>query len=105
MRNRDRAWRRWVEEKTVIRRLRKIRPRYYHIDANGFRKYNSDIIHFIGTDIQFLYKTLTTTKFDSRNKSKYSTRSNKSTWGRNKSKTKEYQKLLFSKILKEYGIK
>ena len=103
---RDRAYRRYIEEKKVIRRLSNIRGYWYRFtDANGLYTVAPSLADFIGTENSFRYKTHTTTKWDSKYKEKYSP--NKTTGWRNKGqlRTREENKLLLSNILKEYGIK
>ena len=103
---RDRAWRRYMEERIVIRRLNNIRGYWYRFtDANGLYTTNPTLKDLIGTENAFRYKTHTTTKWDSKNKKKYSP--NRGTcWGYKGSlRTREENKLLFYQILKEYGIK
>ena len=103
---RDRAYRRYIEEKKVIRRLSNIRGYWYRFtDANGLYTVAPSLADFIGTENSFRYKTHTTTKWDSKYKEKYSP--NKTTGWRNEGqlRTREENKLLLSNILKEYGIK
>ena len=103
---RDRAYRRYMEEKKVIKRLSNIRGYWYRFtDANGLYTVAPTLADFIGTENSFRYKTHTTTKWDSKYKEKYS--SNKTTGWRSKGqlRTREENKLLLFNILKEYGIK
>jgi hypothetical protein len=103
---RDRAWRRYIEERIVIRRLSRVRRTYWYrfTDINGVQKYKTTIADHIGTKEQFLYKTLTTTKYDSYHKAKYSPNKDRDSWNRS-TNSREYQKKLFLKILKENGLK
>ena len=103
---RDRAYRRYMEERKVIKRLDNIRGYWYRFtDANGLYTVAPTLADFIGTENSFRYKTHTTTKWDSKYKEKYSP--NKTTGWRNKGqlRTREENKLLLFNILKEYGIK
>ncbi len=110
---RDRAWRRHIEEKVVIRRLRhKCQNEYWwrFEDVNGIQKYKRTVSDYIGTQDYFRAKTISTSKWDSRYKSKYSP--NKSTgYHRDIRKRKgstglrEKDKNQTFKLLKEYGLK
>ena len=104
---RDRVYRRYIEEKKVLKRLGNIRGKWFRfIDANGLYSSRPITEDFIGTKRNFFYKTNTTTKWDSRYKEKYSLNKTNG-WRYNKGslKTREENKLLFIKILREYGIK
>ena len=103
---RDRAYRRYIEEKKVIRRLSNIRGYWYRFtDANGLYTVAPSLADFIGTENSFRYKTHTTTKWDSKYKEKYSP--NKTTGWRNKGqqRTREENRQILIDILREYGIK
>lgn len=109
---RNRAWRRHIEEKKVITRLkRQVKSNYfwsYTIDVN--KNYFSKIliIDFLEKQTYFQSKTISTTKYDSRNKSKYSpNRMYKGMWGRpgNTPDTREWNKRFLLKTLKENGLK
>ena len=109
---RDRAWRRYMEERIVIRRLTdKLHlGRWYwrgFDDANGVIHQHPVLSDYIGSSYYFTAKTHTTKKWDSRHKIKYSPNKNGAYYrdvGSN-SKTREKDRILFFKILKEYGIK
>lgn len=107
---RDRAWRRYVEERIVIRRLRRQRDLSWtwrgFEDVNKISHQHPNFKDYIGTENNFRFKTHTTTKWDTQHKSKYSPNKSKQYW-RNKGveKTREYDKKLFLKILKECGIR
>lgn len=103
---RGRAWRRHIEEKKVIHRLESMK--HYHwwgfTDVNGNVKERQRIGDYIGKYESFKFKTYTTSSSDSKYKSKYSPNKGKQYW-RNGSECREKEKVIFLKILKEYGIK
>jgi hypothetical protein len=105
---RDRAWRRYVEEHIVIRRLRAQCNFFWRWrgfeDVNKISHQHPKIKDYIGTENNFRYKTHTTTKWDTYHKVKYSPNKGKGYW-RDGSKTREKDKKLFFKILKENGLK
>jgi len=107
---RDRAWRRYMEERIVIRRMTRFAyaNRWWRgfEDANSFISKKISVSSFIGSEINFRSKTHTTTKWDSRYKVKYSPNKGKCHWrdGR-RDETREGDKRLFLKILKENGLK
>ena len=103
---RDRAYRRDMEEKKVIKRLRNIRGYWFRFtDANGLYTTEPSLADFVGTENSFRYKTHTTTKWDSKYKEKYSP--NKTFGWRNKGqqRTREENRQILIDILREYGIK
>jgi hypothetical protein len=103
---RDRAYRRYMEERIVIRRLNNIRGYWYRFtDANGLYTIAPTLADFIGTENSFRYKTHTTTKWDSKYKEKYSPNKNGGWRNKGQLRTREENKLLLFNILKEYGIK
>lgn len=109
---RDRAWRRYIEEKKVIRRLkRKCSDHWWRFeDANDILCHKRTVASYLGTKEYFWSKTLTATKWDSRYKCKYSPNKSSSysrdkKKSRNSNKLREKDKLDFFKILKEYGLK
>jgi hypothetical protein len=101
---RGRAWRRHVQEKIVIKRLRRnasMSSHYYFSDINGRHIQSPILSDYIGSDLCNMYKTYKTSKYDSKYKKKYSQKrkglfSNKI--------TRVYHKREFLKILKEHGI-
>ena len=107
---RDRAWRRYMEERIVIRRMARAvcNNRWWR----GFRDVN-DINHqrptisiYIGTEIHFRAKTHTTTKWDTKHKVKYSPNKDQGYFrDEGNGQTREKQKKLFLEILKENGLK
>lgn len=107
---RDRAWRRYMEERVVIRRM--TRSMYTNRwwrgfeDVNGIKHQRPTIAIYIGTEIHFRAKTHTTTKWDSRYNVKYSPNKGKGYWrdGR-RDETREKQKRIFLNILRENGLK
>jgi len=109
--DRDRAWRRWIEEKVVIRRLiNKVNTnKFYHwstmSDANGIHHQHPKIQDWIGSEYNFRFKT-NTTKFKSNYKTKYSPNKCKMYFRyKGNGKTREEIKVEFFKILKHHGIK
>lgn len=106
---RDRAWRRYREELIVIKRIRRLNyyTWSYHrfTDANGNKINHPKTIDFISTNFNFKYKTHTTKCNDTRIKEKYSPNKSKIHW-RNKGSinTREGQKIMFYKILKDNGV-
>ena len=109
---RDRAWRRYTEERIVIRRLnnKMCTARWYwrgFEDANGIKHHHPFLSDYIGSTDYFTFKTHTTKKWDSRHKIKYSPNKNGAYYrdsGKN-SKTREKDRVLLFKILKENGLK
>jgi hypothetical protein len=109
---RNRAWRRYIEEKIVIKRLNSlvVKSKYYWYfkDCNMITFKNCKSLTLsdtIGTEYAFKYKTHITTKWDSVRKMKFSLNRSKETYWRLKSKnTREGCKKEFRRILKEYGI-
>lgn len=107
---RDRAWRRYIEERIVIRRIRTtiyIRSYWrYFKDVNGYGHNPALLKDLIGTKDTQRFKTLVTTKYDTRYKIKYSPNKSKDSYRENRMlETREYRKNEFLEILKEYGIK
>jgi hypothetical protein len=107
---RDRAWRRYMEERVVIRRMTRAvcTNRWWRgfEDVNGIDHQRPTIAIYIGTEIHFRAKTHTTTTWDSRRKVKYSPNKNKNYYrDEGTCQTRESNKLIFLKILKENGLK
>ena len=107
---RDRAWRRYMEERIVIRRIRTtiyIRSYWrYFQDVNGYGHNPALLKDLIGTKDAHRFKTLVTTKHDTKYKIKYSPNKSKDCYRENRMlETREYRKNEFLEILKEYGIK
>jgi hypothetical protein len=104
-RDRDRAWRRYIEDIHVIRRLKMFSSSRYHMqrDANDIQVSESCIKNYIGTQTNFISKTLSTTKHGTKYKFKYSPNRSKGCW-RDTAKSREYDKKFFLKILKENEI-
>jgi hypothetical protein len=104
---RDRSWRRYVEERIVIKRIRRYTFFVFWTglkDVNGIRHQHPKFTDIIGTNNNFRFKTHTTTKLDTRYKSKYSSNKGDSYW-RSKSNTRENDRKIFLNILKENGLK
>lgn len=105
---RNRAWRRYIEEKTVIRRLKlKVaNGRWYFHDLNGSVIQSPMLKDYINTQICNMFKSFKTDKYDTSSKIKYSPNRSKSYYrDRNKKSTRESDKLTFLNILKENGIR
>ena len=105
---RDRAYRRHMEEIKVLKRLRKTDNWFYYKfeDINGLEYSKPMLKDYIGTYLNFQYKTLTTNINDSKCKKKYSP--NKSfAYQRNSNKkgTRERNKIEFKKELQQLGLK
>lgn len=108
---RDRAWRRDVEKRKMIKRL-KFNARVNHYcffeSVNGFTSYNNiRYIELIKKSEYCLSKTISTPNWASKIKSKFNIRKTKYYWYRRNEcyNTKEYRRKEFLKILKENGIK
>lgn len=74
---RDRAWRRYKQEvKTKNRLILSIgRDGWWNFrDVNGIKIENPQWFDFIGTEMEFKFKTLTTTRYDSKYKTKWGKR-------------------------------
>ncbi len=112
--SRDRAWRRHTQERKLIKRLLK----RCHSDHwwRGFTDVNGNVVNkrlittYIGTKDYFDSKNISTTKWDSRYKCKYSPNRGIDYWRNDKPKGESYgarekDKSQFYKILKENGIK
>lgn len=104
---RGRAYRRYIEQKKVLKRLSNVRGYWWNfIDANGLHCKYPSISDFIGTIYNFRFKTYTTSKQASKYKEKYSPNKSKRCWRYKGSlKTREENKQLMLSLLKEYGIK
>jgi hypothetical protein len=107
---RDRAWRRYIHELVIIKRLKNKtfgRSIWFFEDVNRniFKKVL--ISDYLGKEEYFKSKVISTTKWDSKYKSKYSPNKNKTYYREENKKfqTRESKKLEFIKILKEYGLK
>ena len=107
---RDRAWRRHMEERIVIRRIRitiYMRSYWRYLeDVNGYGHNPALLKDLIGTKDAHRFKTHVTTKHDTKCKIKYSPNKSKEYYRESKMlETREYRKTEFLEILKEYGIK
>jgi hypothetical protein len=106
---RDRAWRRYMEEKIVIRRLSlrvAASKRWYFHNLNGQKVENPMLKDYINTQLCNMFKTYKTDKYDSNYKIKYSPNKTKGYHrDRNKKSTREVEKIVFLNYLKENGIK
>lgn len=113
---RDRAWRRHIKEKHLVRRLRRVcqTNNWYRgfEDVNGIRHKKTSPVDYIGSKDYTWAKTLSTTHYDSRYKVKYSPNNYHDYYRDKKPKSKgqsvglrEKDKAIFLKILKENGLK
>jgi len=110
---RDRAWRRHIEEKVVLSRLRRLQNHrtWWHVeDANGYWLNNAILPDHIGTVTAHMYKTIKTKYKSHKNKyspNKTNTRKNSCCWGRpgETPNTREFQTRELVKVKQEYGIK
>lgn len=107
---RGRAWRRHIEEKVIVSRLKRHTQGYrywYCEDANNNYFKKVIIVDFLEKKDYFDSKTITTHMWDSKNKVKYSPNRNKPYYrdGKKRFETREYNKVFFQKILKENGLK
>ena len=103
---RTRAWRRHMEYKIVIRRVKRMtRCSYWAFeDANGIKHTNPIMVHYVGTSNCYLFKNITTSHYDTRDKTKYSPNKGRTYWRSKGINTREYDKLECIKILKEYEL-
>lgn len=105
MRTRD--WRRYQEERVYIKRLKTlVNGHWYFRNANGDRIFEPIWVDYIGYKGYFFYKSGTTTKRDSKHKTKYSPNKNPSYYRDNKKghqtcKLREKDKELVKKIIKD----
>jgi hypothetical protein len=102
---RDRAWRRYIEDQKVVHRLTYMRRANWwrFKDANNILKQEPMMKDFIGSSYNFKYKTHTTDISETRYKSKYSPNKNCNYY--RDGDNREKQRIIFIKILKEYGLK
>lgn len=107
---RDRAWRRHIKEYKIVKRLKYISniSRY----RRGFRGVNGNLllnpvyIDYLGTKDYFLSKTLSTPKWSTKIKVKYSPNKSREYFRDNKAvETREFRRREFLKILKQHGLK
>lgn len=105
---RTRAFRRYMEEVKVIKRIKNQRRIYYwgYRDCNNIRLQNPIWVNQLGSEDHFNFKTITTTVHDSKNKCKYG-KCNRSRWrdGIYRAKDKrQFMKLLNDNNLKHRNI-
>lgn len=105
-----RAYRRYLEEKHLKKRLQRVIfhglfwRRYKDINGNKFAR--PLVSNLLGDPIYTKFKTLTTDKWNSKRKIKYSPNKSKEWYRDNKkNETREYQKKELEKILKDNGLK
>lgn len=95
---RNRAWRRHIEDKKVIKRIKSIASRRY----SSYSPYNP--IDYVGTKLAHLYKNNTTSKSDSKYKAKYSPNKSEDFYNLCFRKTRLFNKNELQRELKENGI-
>ncbi len=102
---RNRAWRRYMEDQKVIQRITSLRRGgwWRFKDVNNITRQEPMVQDFIGSSYNFMYKTYTTDKSSSKYKCKYSPNKNNNYY--RDGDNREKQRVIFLKILKEYGIK
>lgn len=105
----NRAYRRYMEEVIVLRRMKyniAIYNWYGYEDVNKIKRSNIMVKDLIKTNHNFMYKTYTTDRFDTRYNTKYSSNRNRKSYDNNRNRnTRLYDKHEFRKLLKEHGIK
>lgn len=100
---RNRAWRRYIEEQKVVKRLTQMRRGGWWRDVNNILRKDPMVKDFIGSSYNFMFKTYTTDKSDTKYKCKYSPNKNRN-YHRD-GDNREKQRVNFLKILKENGIR
>lgn len=102
---RSRAWRRYKEDQKVIQRITSLRrSRWWRFkDVNNIFRQEPMLQDFIGSSYNFMYKTYTSKRSDTKYKCKYSPNKNSNYY--RDGDNREKQRVVFLKILKEYGIK
>lgn len=102
---RTRCWRRHKEKVKIIKRIKRSNRYGVIIDANKNRISNYLWVDQIGTSSHFMYKSYTTTRNDSKYKTKYG-KSGKYTYWRSEGEYRAKDKREFKKMLEvDYGIK
>lgn len=102
--NRDRAWRRHKQEAKTKSRIVRILKRHgwwRFIDANGIKLDRPQWYDFIGTESEFTFKTLVTTRYDSRYKTKWGKKGKRNYDYSSDPFTRVKDKVRFQKLLKE----
>lgn len=106
---RNRAWRRYTEDKIVIKRLKmavSTNNWFSYIDVNGHRISKAKLKDYIGSDLNHMFKTYKTDKWETKHKPKYSPNKDKQYWRyKGDKKTRESDRVSFLKLLKEHGLK
>lgn len=102
---RNRAWRRYMEDQKVIQRITSLRRGgwWRFKDVNNIFRQEPMVQDFIGSSYNFMYKTYTSKRSDTKYKCKYSPNKNSNYY--RDGDNREKQRVVFLKILKEYGIK
>ena len=105
---RDRSWRRYTEERIVLKRIRKLNYRvfwYVFIDINGIKHRNPSMNSFIGSNDAFMYKTGANDRYRHHGKRKYSPNRSKGYYDGRDNNTREHNKRILINIIKENGLK
>ena len=104
---RNRSWRRYMEEKHTIRRIKITISKsgfFRMCDINDIRVKKVNVSSYLGLYEHFKNKSYYTDKYTSKYKIKYSTNKCKTRWDSHHN-TRESNKREFLKILKNNGIK
>jgi hypothetical protein len=103
---RGRAWRRHIENKKVIKRLTNRRYYYWrYTDNNSILINNPTWVDAIGSRLCYLYKNITTTIDDTKNKTKWGHRKKMNFDYTSDPNTRVGDKKRFKKELNELGFK
>ncbi len=102
---RDRAWRRYKEDLKVINRIKNLRRTgwWRWKDINNIPHQYPILQDFIGSNYNFMYKSYTTERSDTKYKCKYSPNKNSNYY--RDGDNREKQRIIFLKILKLNGIR
>jgi len=106
----DRCQRRYLNEKHFKRRLeiQKFSKYYWrsYKDVNGIKHANPKISDYLSDTFYMKFKKISTNKFDSKRKVKFSPNKSKSYYRDNKKiDTREFRRLEFFRLLRQYGLK
>lgn len=106
--NRDRAWRRYIEEHKVIYRLKNIANKnhfYRWCDINKDIYNNPRWINYVGTTWHYTSKTITTSIYDSEYKMKWGKKGKRNYYYSSEYDSRVKDKVRFLKLLIELGYK
>ena len=102
--DRSRAWRRHKQEiKTKSRMVRLLRAGgwYRYVDANGLRIHRPQWFDMIGTENEFDFKSFSTSRYDTRYKTKWGKKGRRNYDYSSDPFTRVKDKVRFRKLLKE----